>query len=300
MSEFTRTVEIEKLDEEQRIVWGWAYVCEDCDGQVVDHSGDITEAVEVQKAAHGFVSDSRDGGLLHQGKAGTIVDSIFFSKAVQDALGIDLGRVGWFIGYRVDDDAAWAGVKDGTYAAFSIGGSADTDDLTKGYNPDQPREADGKFGSGGGSGGGDADRASAARDLRQAVATAGPGTRAADAHASEQRAAGAFDRADPEGARARADQTRAHTAAAREALIGGADHHEATVGPHTVRIARRQGRKGELHTVSVRRGDRVVREQSHSSRDAGLETFAHHVGRESRNEAARTTPRAARTPNTQE
>jgi Putative phage serine protease XkdF len=130
--EFERTVAIAKVDEEQRIVWGWAYVSEEAGQQVVDHSEEIIESAEVQKMAHGFIESSRAGGVSHtEGvSGGRIVDSVFFSPEVQAALGISLGKVGWFIGYRVDDDDAWEGVKAGKYRAFSIGGYCDVEALS--------------------------------------------------------------------------------------------------------------------------------------------------------------------------
>lgn len=127
--QFTKQVAIEKIDDEQRIVWGWAYVCEQDGKPVVDHSGDVIDAAEVQKAAHGFVTDYRVGGEVHRKAAGRIVDSIFLGKAVQAALGVDLKKVGWFIGFAVEDADAWAGVKSGKYKAFSIGGSADEEPI---------------------------------------------------------------------------------------------------------------------------------------------------------------------------
>ena len=129
---FEARVEIEKIDDEKRIVWGWAYVCEDAGEGVVDHSGDVAEAAEIEKAAHGFVLDSRRGTVMHEEPAGEIVDSVFFSKAVQTALAIELGKIGWFVGFRVDDDAAWEGVKSGKFRAFSIGGTADTEAIDDG------------------------------------------------------------------------------------------------------------------------------------------------------------------------
>lgn len=127
---FTGRVEFAKVDEEKRIVWGWAYVCEELGSQVVDHSGDIVEAAEIEKAAHGFMLDSRQGGVMHETKAGLIVDSVFFSKDVQGALGINLGKVGWWIGYKVLDDEVWKRVKSGELSAFSIGGSSETEEVT--------------------------------------------------------------------------------------------------------------------------------------------------------------------------
>ena len=32
--------------------------------------------------------------------------------------------VGWWIGFKIEDEAAWAKVKDGTYSMFSIEGKA--------------------------------------------------------------------------------------------------------------------------------------------------------------------------------
>ena len=129
--EFQRTVAITKIDAEQRIVWGWAYVSEENGAQVVDHSEEIIKSADAQAMAHGFVEDSRRGGVTHtEGvTGGCVVDSLFFSREVQAALGIDLKKVGWFIGYRVDDDAAWEGVKSGKYRAFSIGGYCDVEAL---------------------------------------------------------------------------------------------------------------------------------------------------------------------------
>ncbi len=126
---FERTVKIEKIETEKRIVWGWAYVCEENGEVVVDHSGQVVDPEEVEKAAHSFVLDSRVGNVDHGDQAGEIVDSLFFSKHVQQALGIDLGKVGWFIGFRVLDDEAWEGVKSGKYKAFSIGGTAELEKI---------------------------------------------------------------------------------------------------------------------------------------------------------------------------
>lgn len=125
VTDFVKQVPIEKIDEDAQIVWGWFYV--DSEGGVpcVDHSGDGIDGTEIQKAAWGFVSDSRRGGELHVKDAGEIVESMYFSKEIQDALGIDLGRTGWFGGYHVKDPVAWEKVKDGTYTAFSIGGSGE-------------------------------------------------------------------------------------------------------------------------------------------------------------------------------
>jgi hypothetical protein len=47
-----------------------------------------------------------------------------FTAQKQEALGIDLGKVGWFIGMKIYDDKIWRQVKEGKFPAFSIGGLA--------------------------------------------------------------------------------------------------------------------------------------------------------------------------------
>jgi len=132
MVDVRRSTPVAKVDHEKQIVWGWAYVCEKLDVQVEDYSGDIFEAGEVEKAAHDFVLESRVGGVMHSGDAGVIVDSLFFSKDVQAALGIDLGRVGWFIGMHVTDADVWKRVKAGELPMFSIAGRSNSEVLSDG------------------------------------------------------------------------------------------------------------------------------------------------------------------------
>jgi len=118
----------QKRDDDQRMIWGWGSISMERGQLVVDRQGDMVTTEELQKAAHQFVCDVRAAKAMHKGKnIGTIVDSMVFTKALKDALGIDpeseLGqREGWFVGMRVDDDATWALVKNGTLRSFSFGG----------------------------------------------------------------------------------------------------------------------------------------------------------------------------------
>lgn len=115
---------IEK-NEDKRLVYGWASVIEDGSGEIFDLHDDSIEVEALVKAAHDYVSEYRDAHEMHNGNTvGKTVESIVFTKEVQKALGIDLGKVGWFIGQKVDDDATWDKIKKGELKAFSIGGSA--------------------------------------------------------------------------------------------------------------------------------------------------------------------------------
>lgn len=114
-----------KLDEELRVAYGWFSVVEENGEPVVDTQGDIIKADTLVKAVHNFILDSRSGKVMHRGKrVADIVESLVLTKDVQAALGIDLDKVGWFGAMKFRDEEAWAKVKDGTFRAFSIGGTA--------------------------------------------------------------------------------------------------------------------------------------------------------------------------------
>jgi hypothetical protein len=126
LKKFEVIADISKMDTENKIVYGWANVIEKAGEIVKDLQGDmIDNEQELLDAAHDFMTNYREGHEMHEGVSkGEIVESIVFTKSLQKALGIDLGQVGWFIGYKVNDDTTWDKVKKGEYTAFSIGGTA--------------------------------------------------------------------------------------------------------------------------------------------------------------------------------
>ena len=120
--------EIKKIDEQQ-LVFGWLSVSQDKDGNVIiDKQGDIIESNELEKAAYDFVLYARKAGDMHKSTdgIGRLVESMVFTIEKQQALGIPEGclPVGWFVGFRIDDEQVWKKVKSGEYSAFSIGGRA--------------------------------------------------------------------------------------------------------------------------------------------------------------------------------
>ena len=120
---FTFSSEIVKMNDEQHLVYGWAYVAEEGNEQVVDHSGDVIEPDELAKAAHNFIMNYRKAKAMHNGSAvGEFVESLVFTKDVQAALGINLNKVGWFVGLKVHDEDVWKAFKSGEFPMFSIGG----------------------------------------------------------------------------------------------------------------------------------------------------------------------------------
>jgi hypothetical protein len=118
-------LEMAKSDDDLRVLWGWASVISEAGEPVVDRQGDVIDADTLRQAAHGFVAAGRHSLLGHDGQpVGEIVESMVFTAEAQKALGIDLGREGWWVAIHVHDDEAWAAVKAGELGALSIGGTA--------------------------------------------------------------------------------------------------------------------------------------------------------------------------------
>ncbi|MDE2096231.1 MAG: hypothetical protein KGL39_03230 [Patescibacteria group bacterium] len=107
------------------LVYGFASVIEKDGEQVVDHQGDRISEDELLKAAHDYIANSRQGGVLHDQyghKIGHVVESVVFTKDLQKALGIDLKKTAWLIGYQIVDPKVRLLVKSGVLKSFSIGG----------------------------------------------------------------------------------------------------------------------------------------------------------------------------------
>jgi hypothetical protein len=137
-TDFDYEGEITKLDEEQKIAFGWAYVCQDKDGkQVFDKSGEfISDPEELERAAYSFVLNSRRGRDFHgmvgkddiTDEAGepvaTLVESIVFTKEKQEALGVPPGTLptGWFVGFKVHQEDLWQSFRKGERRMFSVHG----------------------------------------------------------------------------------------------------------------------------------------------------------------------------------
>ncbi len=124
--ELTGTGVISKTDEARRIIYGWAYVTHDKDGEVVvDKSGDFVDVIdEIDKAAVQFMLDSRSTDAHHTNvKSGTVVESMVFTPEKIEKMGLPPGVLpsGWWIGTKVDEQT-WDAYKQGRLTAFSVHG----------------------------------------------------------------------------------------------------------------------------------------------------------------------------------
>lgn len=114
---------ITKSKDDQNLVFGFFNVTEIGDSSVIDYGRDSIDSDGLEKAVYDFVEKGGKVDVEHNGKPiGTIVESMFFSKEKQSSLGIDLGGVGWWGGFKIYDKAIWEDIKQGRLNMFSIAG----------------------------------------------------------------------------------------------------------------------------------------------------------------------------------
>ena len=129
--------EIYKTDNDKRLVFGWASVSIKIDGeQLEDRQQDMIDPEDLEEAAYEYVLNFRDTGEEHistMRKKGKLVESCVLTAEKQKAMGIPEGTlpIGWWIGFKIEDDAAWERVKNGTYRMFSIEGKASREPVEK-------------------------------------------------------------------------------------------------------------------------------------------------------------------------
>lgn len=119
---FEFKVPISKTDDDQNLVFGWAQVIEENGVPVTDSQGDQVTEKDLEDAFYYFAQEGRETDEMHTDEVkGQMVECMVFSKEKQQALGINLGKVGAWVGFKVDDDT-FAKVKSGDLPMFSIGG----------------------------------------------------------------------------------------------------------------------------------------------------------------------------------
>lgn len=121
-----------KLNDEQRMVWGWALISTEHGEPHYDTQGDYVPVNELRAAVHDFAK-RRTGKMMHKGGLRhEVVESLVLDADLQKALGIDLQREGWVVGVKIHDDEMWAEAKSGRLTGFSIGGKGERHAVQKG------------------------------------------------------------------------------------------------------------------------------------------------------------------------
>ena len=123
--QFESRGEVTKMDDEQRIVYGYASVISKNGEPIVDLQGDVISAAEMEKAASDFMLGARVGKTMHKGEATTtIIHSFPMTNETKKAYQIESPYEAWLIAVKVHDDETWEKVKAGKLKDFSIGGKA--------------------------------------------------------------------------------------------------------------------------------------------------------------------------------
>jgi len=121
--EFAKTIPIIKgaNPEDERFVLGIVL-----EPETVDAQNDIYSAAEIRTAAHRFMEEFQDVGLMHQMRVNGEVKIVESYLAPSDLTiaGTQVKSGTWLLGVHVLSDALWEDVKNGTLSGFSIGGSA--------------------------------------------------------------------------------------------------------------------------------------------------------------------------------
>jgi len=121
--------EFSKVDDEKRQVFGYASIVEIDGRPVIDRQGDYISAEEIEKAAYTYVQNSRKGGHQHKRDgenpfhASNMIESFVITAEKVEKMGLPKDTpLGWWVGYKVEDDETWGKVKKGEVTGFSIHG----------------------------------------------------------------------------------------------------------------------------------------------------------------------------------
>ena len=112
---------IAKVDEDQRLVFGWFSMA-----NVVDKEDDVIAPDVLEKAAYDYVLNFRAANERHGAAVkGQLVESFVVTPDKLEVMGLakDAVPTGWWGGFKLEPDA-FQKVKSGEYQAFSIEGSA--------------------------------------------------------------------------------------------------------------------------------------------------------------------------------
>lgn len=144
--------QIAKLDDEQRLVFGFANVSVakktshgEGGHEILDLQQDKVPSDELEKAAYEFVLKFREADEMHEGEAiGHLVESVVFTPEKLQKFATDpvTGEVDeemhavlqralpprWWVGFKLND-ASYRLVKSGRYKMFSIAGEADREEI---------------------------------------------------------------------------------------------------------------------------------------------------------------------------
>lgn len=115
--------EFTKLEPARQIAWGWASVVSVDGADIVDLQDDVLDLQSLEDSVLVYMAESRQTGSMHQEFGiGKVVESFVATPEKLAAFGMTSKRMGWLVGVKVEDTAAWEDVASGKFTGFSIGG----------------------------------------------------------------------------------------------------------------------------------------------------------------------------------
>jgi DNA adenine methylase len=94
--------------------------------ETVDAQRDIYSAAEIRDAAHKFMEEYQNIGLMHRDlvNGGVKILECYLAPTSFELDGTQVRKGTWLLAVRVLDDALWMQIKSGELTGLSIGGSA--------------------------------------------------------------------------------------------------------------------------------------------------------------------------------
>lgn len=114
--------------EDEHLVFGWAQVIEVGGKTLIDRQNDFIDSeAELEKAAYDYMLECRIAKDNHDPDGVVVskaVESVVFTTEKIQKMGLpdDFPR-GWWVGFKVEDEAVWEGIKKDEYTGFSIHGT---------------------------------------------------------------------------------------------------------------------------------------------------------------------------------
>lgn len=124
---------IAKSDDARQLVFGWASVAADQEGNpVLDSQGDLIDLEDLEDAFYDYVKSAGTLNFMHDGPVrGQLVEALVFTPEKLTKLGIPAGTVpyGAWVGYHIPNAQDYAMAKADGLLMFSIEGSAQREEV---------------------------------------------------------------------------------------------------------------------------------------------------------------------------
>jgi hypothetical protein len=132
---YFKLFQIQKLDEDQKIIYGIVYSPDEVDSQ-----GDFASAEDIQKMAYRFMKEAKTNNVDKQHNfipgEGFIAESWILQE--NDPVFPDIAKGSWAVAIKIEKDETWQKIKEGEITGLSMAGDAEAESLKKNAPPENP------------------------------------------------------------------------------------------------------------------------------------------------------------------